>query len=133
MAGVEGRVNLRNKLKNHIKAVEKVATEDAQNAALEAGIEGLATARMVIATTPSSINPQKHNRIYTGLMYNSLDARVEGVRKIKVRVGWLRKKEDYFKIQDEGGRSLGHDITPMHALAAAQIRMREVLAERNIK
>lgn len=134
MAGIEGRVQLRRNLQQHLKAVENSTYVNAQEGAIEAGIEGLATARIVIATTPSSLVENKIGRIDTGLMYSSLDAKVSGVRRIHVNVGWLNTKKDYFMVQEEGGKThWGADVTPMHALAAAQIRMREVLAERSIK
>jgi len=134
MAGVVGRVQLRRNLQTLLKLEQAEALQAAQETALNAAIEGLATARVVIATTESSLSPGKMNRIYTGRMYTSLDATVTGTRRIHINVGWLKDKEDYFTVQDQGGKThWGADVTPMHALAAAKIRMREVLAEGNIK
>lgn len=134
MAGVVGRVQLRKSLQTFLREENRQMLEHAQEKALEAGIEGLATARIVIATTESALSPGKMNRIYTGDMYTALDAKVSGTRRIHVNVGWLQNKKDYFTVQDQGGTThWGAEVWPMHALAAAQIRMREVLAEGNIK
>jgi hypothetical protein len=48
-------------------------------------------------------------------------------------VGWLKIREKYFLIQEDGGNAFGHDIIGMHALTAAQERMKNVLAERGIR
>jgi hypothetical protein len=134
MAGVDRRVQVRQGLLNHISTVRQLLMEHVKESAEDATREGLAAARVVIATTPSSIVANKHNRIDTGLMYNSLERDIKGTQRVTLRVGWLRKKENYFKTQDQGGvNDWGVNITPMHALAAAKITMKERLADRGIK
>lgn len=84
-----------------------------------------------ISTTPSSINKKKDNRIDTGLMKNSIDVEdmhVVGKGSYSGSAGWIDLVEDYFLVQEYGGRSQGlrkgdRRITPMHALSKAFYKM----------
>lgn len=134
MAGLEGRVPLTTGLKAHVRLAEQIVRGEAQTAAVEAGIEGLAAARTVVATTPSSLSRvPKNNRIWTGKMIAELDSdvKIKG-HSITVRVGWLNKKERYFLIQEDGGKVRNVTVTPMNALAQSQAVMLKKLADRGI-
>ena len=135
MAGVVGRVPMMQALRQHVLAAEKLLRQEGEDAAIEAGIVGLETAREVIRTTPSSLSKYpKNNRIWTGQMIEALDTKVtRRGTTITVTVGWLKKKEGYFLIQDKGGQVQGRTVTPMNALAGAQTAMRESVKRRGFK
>lgn len=135
MAGLQGRVQMVKGLQDHVRLASKTIVEGAEEAGIEAGIEGLATARMVISTTPSSLSSTpKNNRIWTGKMISELDADVKKTgTSITVRVGWLQHKLGYFLIQEEGGVVRNIVVTPMNALGQARQVMVERLADRGIQ
>lgn len=91
---------------------------------------------LTISSTPSSINKYKDNRIYTGLMKNSIDVEdmhSVGANKYSGAAGWIDLVEDYFLVQEYGGMSSGLNvgdrrITPMHALSKAFYQMQGELA-----
>ena len=134
MAGLQGRVQMVKGLQDHIRLVGKMVDGHAQEAAIDAGIEGLATARMVVATTPSSLSSTpKNNRIWTGKMISELDSDVKRTgTTITVRVGWLQHKLGYFLVQEEGGTVRNIVVTPMNALGQARQVMVKRLADRDI-
>lgn len=135
MAGVVGRVDMMKGLRQHVLTAEKLLRLEAEDAAVEAGIVGEQTVRNVIATTPSSLSKYpKNNRIWTGQMINAVTAKVtKRGTTINIKVGWLEKKEGYFRIQDQGGTVQGKTVTPMNALAGAQTAMRESVKARGFK
>lgn len=117
MAGVIGHKALADGLFQHFLAQEKAMNADVQEAALEAGIAGLEAARWTIDNTPSSLSPGKPNRNWTFQMNNALDADVRrNGNTTTIRVGWLRTKQRYFLIQNDGGQVGEKIITPMNAL-----------------
>jgi hypothetical protein len=135
MAGLQGRVELINGLRKHNQTAEKLVTVHASEAMLEAVVEAVATAREVVATTPSSLSRvPKNNRIWTGAMIAALDGDVKITgTTITGRVGWLNVKEDYFLVQEHGGQVREIRVTPMNALSAAQAVIVEKLASEGIR
>lgn len=111
------------------------AVNDIANAALSAAANEMVK---TIETTPSSIRKHKPNRIDTGLMKNSVDVvdiHKSGNKKYEYEgyAGWIYVVEDYFLVQDKGGRSSGlvagdRTITPMHAISKAFYMMKEELS-----
>lgn len=117
MAGLTGHRALTDGLFQHYVQAEKNMMKDVEEAALEAGVAGLDAARRTIDTTPSSLSPGKPNRNWTFKMNQSLDADVRrNGNTTSIRVGWLKTKERYFLIQNDGGQLGETTITPMNAL-----------------
>lgn len=135
MAGLQGRVQMTNGLKRHVQTLEKLVPIHAAEAMLEGIIEGVATARQVVATTPSSLSRvPKNNRIWTGKMIAELDGDVKITgTTITGRVGWLNAKEDYFLVQEYGGQVREIRVTPMNALSQAQQAVVEHLRSEGIR
>jgi hypothetical protein len=64
-------------LKQFTIQAKKTMEQNAQAAAVEAAISGEIEAENIIATYPSGIVPGKVGRIWTGMMYESMDAVVK--------------------------------------------------------
>lgn len=133
-AGVIGRVELRKGLlgfnKQALTKFQRTVADDA----LIAGIIAKNTGQNTIATTESSIRPGKMNRIWTGAMYEDFDADVvQTGNRIRIRYGWIKSKKKYYKVQEYGGFFLGKTITPMHAMANAQVAMEDFLKSKGMK
>jgi hypothetical protein len=102
--------------------------------AIIAGIIAKNTGQNTIATTESSIRPGKMNRIWTGAMYEDFDADVvQTGNRIRIRYGWIKSKKKYYLTQEHGGFFLGKTITPMHAMANAQVAMEDFLKSKGMK
>lgn len=123
-----------NALRKNIRGAEKEKRNQVREAALNAGIRGVEAMEHVIANTPSSIVPGKPDRIDTGLMFDSVDAKVSEVgHKITVSVGWLNTKKKYFLVQDKGGRLRDISITGMFALRAGTRAMQREMEKVNVR
>lgn len=132
--GVVGRVELRNALLGFNKRVLTSKKRETQDTALVAAIIAKNTGQNTIATTESSLRPGKMNRIWTGAMYDDFDADVvETGNKIRIRYGWIKSKKKYYLTQEHGGFFIGKTITPMHAMANAQVAMDNYLNNKGIK
>lgn len=133
-AGVVGRVALRQSLLGFSKRVLKEAKDTTQDDALIAAIIAKNTGQNVIATVPSSLSPGKVGRIWTGAMYTDFDADVAQVgNKITIKIGWIKRKQKYYIVQEEGGQAFGRDIVPMHAIAQAGVAAQDYLNSKGIK
>lgn len=132
---MSGRVEMRDGLLAMFQSGITAVKVEAQEAALEAGIAGLDTARFTIDTTPSALSRKpKNNRNWTFQMRQDLDSKVSiAGTQITVRVGWLNRTEDYYLLQEYGGSLRSRDIPPMMALAKAEAVMLRTLSKRNIK
>jgi hypothetical protein len=134
MAGLLGHKALTNGLFQHVLQAEKGMMADVEEAALEAGVAGLEAARWTIDNTPSALSPGKPNRNWTFKMNQSLDADVRrSGNTTTIRVGWLRIKEKYFLIQNDGGNLGEKVITPMNALMNGQHAIKDTLKGWGIK
>lgn len=132
-SGVIGRVELRNSLLGFSKRALDEKKRGAQEAALVAALIGKNTGQNIIATVPSSLRPGKVGRIWTGAMHDSFDADVTQTgNRIRIRLGWLKKKQKYYAVQEYGGMAFGKNIVPMHALAGAQIAAENHLKDKGI-
>lgn len=133
-AGVIGRVELRNALLGFSKGALERKKSTTQEAALVAALIGKNTGQNIIATTPSSLSPGKVGRIWTGAMYEDFDADVsQSGNRIRIRLGWLKRKQKYYRVQEYGGQAFGKNIVPMHALAGALIAAENHLKDKGIK
>lgn len=133
-AGVVGRVALRNSLLQFSKRALKTKKQDVQEDALVAAIIAKNTGQNIIATVPSSLRPGKVGRIWTGAMYRDFDADVVMVgNKITVKIGWIKRKQKYYAIQEGGGFAFGKSIVPMHAITAATIAADNHLKSKGVK
>lgn len=133
-SGVVGRVELRNSLLNFTKKAVATKKQDVQEDALVAALIAKNVGQNTIATTESSLRPGKMNRIWTGAMYEDFDADVvQTGTKIRIRYGWIKSKKKYYMVQENGGFFLGKTITPMHAMANAQVAMDDYLKSKGLK
>lgn len=133
-AGVQGRVALRQSLLGLSKSVLKKTKDTTADDALIAAIIAKNTGQNVIATVPSSLSPGKVGRIWTGAMYGDFDADVTQVgNKTIIKIGWLKRKQKYYVVQEEGGTAFGRDIVPMHAIAQAGVAAQDYLSSKGIK
>lgn len=108
-------------LSGHLKGADREMRNRTRESALKAAIRGQEAMEYTIMHTPSSIVPGKSHRIDTGLMFDSLDAKVtETGHKITIRFGWLNKRKKYFMVQEHGGNLGSIQITGMFALRAGQ-------------
>lgn len=106
-------------LRAHLRGVNKQVRDNTRETALNAAIRGQEAMEYTIMNTPSSIVPGKPHRIDTGLMFDSLDAKVtETGHKITIRFGWLNRRKKYFMTQEHGGNLGSIQITGMFALKA---------------
>lgn len=134
MAGLIGHQNISKGLFQMLLQAERNVNADTQEAALEAGIAGQEAIKLTIATTESSLSPGKMNRNWTYNMTQSVDADVKrNGTSIRVRAGWIKNKEAYFLIQNDGGTVNGTTITPMNALMAGHQAMLDTLKGWGIK
>lgn len=96
--------------------------------------------RNIVDTTPSDLSARhKGNRNWTFNMRNRMDTNVDMFRRgARIDLGWftVRSSEDYFAIQEYGGRVSrgplqGVVVSPMHALEQATnfVLAREVGAD----
>lgn len=135
MAGLAGRVQLRQGLLAHTKGLKSQINSQAADTALNAALIAKNTGQNTIATTPSDLSHEpKDNRIWTGAMYNAFDAEVnQRGNKITVRFGWIRNKKNYFLIQEDGGQVGTKTVTGMHAMTNAQLAVERYLLSKGIK
>lgn len=132
-AGVIGRVELRNALLGFSKGALAERKAQAQESALVSAMIGKNTGQNIIATFPSSLRPGKVGRIWTGAMYEGFDADVTQTgNTIRIRLGWLKRKQKYYAVQEYGGMAFGKNIVPMHALAGALIAAENHLKDKGI-
>lgn len=133
-AGVIGRVALRQGLLGFSKAALQKSKVTSQDDALIAAIIAKNTGQNVIATVPSSLSPGKVGRIWTGQMYSDFDADVAQVgNKITIKIGWIKRKQKYYVVQERGGTAFGRDIVPMHAVAQATVAAQDYLNSKGMK
>lgn len=133
-SGVVGRVALRQSLLGLSKSVLTKTKDTTQDNALIAAIIAKNTGQNVIATVPSSLSPGKVGRIWTGAMYSDFDADVTQVgNKITIKIGWIKRKQKYYVVQEMGGSAFGRDIVPMHAIAQAGVAAQDYLNSKGIK
>lgn len=119
MAGLVGYREAMNGLANNLRGLQKDMDQTLDEAMLAAGIAAKTAMVETVWKTPSSLRPGKPNRVWTGLMVNSVsEPKVERRGQTRsIEAGWLDQTEDYFALQDEGGPGPhGIDITPMHML-----------------
>lgn len=134
MAGVEGRVQLRQDLLLFSRLVKGDVTAGVAEAALSAGRDGYITAINVIDTFPSSLSPGKVGRVYTGLMKASMDVKVTQTgTQITIQLGWLETKKKYFLTQEYGGTAFGKRVTAMEAIAAGMETIKERMKEAGVQ
>ena len=133
-SGVIGRVALRQSLLGLSKRVLKETKDTSADDARTAAIIAKSTGQNVIATVPSSLSPGKVGRIWTGAMYGDFDADVTQVgNKTIIKIGWLKRKQKYYVVQEMGGSAFGRDIVPMHAVAQAGVAAQDYLNSKGIK
>lgn len=133
-SGVVGRVALRQSLLGLSKSVLTKTKQNSADDALTAAIIAKNTGQNVIATVPSSLSPGKIGRIWTGAMYGDFDADVSQTgNKITIKIGWIKRKQKYYTVQDKGGSAFGRDIVPMHAIAQAGVAAQDYLQSKGIK
>lgn len=139
MAGVEGRVQLRNSLLNFTKQAKVAQKKQAVDDALVAAIVGKNAGQNTIATTPSdlSIEP-KGNRIWTGAMWEDFDAEVDQRgNRITLKFGWLKRKRKYYKVQEYGGTVKTKrgpiEVSAMHAITNATMAAQTYLDNKGIR
>lgn len=136
MAGVVGRVQMRNGIYAWFKEIEGQMLGNVQEAALKATISAEDVMRQRMDTTPSDLsrNP-KGNRNWTYHMRNRIDSKVtrQG-NTLRLQVGWFNVKSDenYFEIQEEGGNVQGKQVTAMGALTSAHQEMLRVLKNESV-
>ena len=133
MAGLEGRTQLVKGLQGFVQDSKKQYTKDVDKAALDAAIAGEWTMHDVIATFPSAFVEGKQNRIWTGTMYRAVDADVKRTgTRVTATVGWLKYQEKYFLTQERlpPKNTSGQG---MHAILAAQERMKHELDKKGIR
>lgn len=134
MAGLTGHRNISDGLFQMLMAAERKVNADVQEAALEAGIAGENRVREIIATTESSLSPGKMNRNWTFNMTRSVDSDVKRTgTTITVRAGWIKNKEAYFLLQNDGAELNGTTITPMNALMEGHTEMLKTLTRWGLK
>lgn len=133
-AGVVGRVQMRKSLLAFTRSATRKQQLEAQETALNAALLAKNVGQNTIATTESSLRPGKMNRIWTGAMYEDFDADVvQTGNKIRIRYGWIRTKKKYYLVQEHGGFFIGKTITPMHAMANAQLAVDDYVKSKGIK
>lgn len=134
MTGLVGHQNITKGLFQMLMQAERNVNADTQEAALEAAIAGQEAIKRTIDTTESSLSPGKPNRNWTFHMNQSVDADVRRTgTTIRIRAGWIKTKEAYFLIQEDGGTVHGTTITPMNALFAGHQAMLDTLKGWGIK
>lgn len=138
MAGLTGHQSITKGLFAQMMGLERKIKADVQEAALEAAIAGEKEIKHIIDTTESSLSPGKMDRNWTRNMRDSVDSRVD--RKgntITIRVGWIKNKETYFLLQNDGTDLVRNGvttiITPMNALMAGHEEMLKTLTRWGIK
>lgn len=138
-AGVIGRTQLRRNLLGFSKGVKESSRKDVVENALIAAIAGKNAGQNTIATTPSDLSREpKIGRIWTGAMYEDFDADVtQRGNNITVKVGWLKRKQKYYHIQEDGGvvnTNRGPiTVSGMHALTNALMAVQRHLDNKGIK
>lgn len=129
-----GRVELRRGLLDFNKRALRAKRLDAQETALNGALLAKNVGQNTIATTESSLRPGKMNRIWTGAMYEDFDADViQAGNRIRIRYGWIKSKKKYYLTQEHGGFFIGKTITPMHAMANAQLALDDYVKSKGIK
>jgi len=139
MAGVEGRVQLRNGLLNFTKQAKVKVKKEAVDTALVAGIIAKNAGQNTIATTPSDLSIEaKGNRIWTGAMWQDFDVEVDQKgNRITLKIGWIKKKRKYYKVQEYGGVVKTNrgpiTVSAMHAITNATMAAQRHLDNKGIK
>jgi hypothetical protein len=119
MAGLIGYRQAMQGLADNLRGLQKDMDQTLDEAMLAAGIASKEAMVETVWKTPSSLRPGKPNRVWTGLMVNSIsEPRVERRGQTRsLQAGWLDETQDYFALQNDGGVGPhGIDITPMHML-----------------
>lgn len=114
--------------------------EDARNTVIEVADDLLeqasATGKNIIETTPSGINPDKPDRVWTGNMRDSVGFQpLSGSgKRWQGRAGWVDSVDDYFKVQEHGGTAHlmkgTRTVSPMHMLIGMRTQLEQDLHER---
>lgn len=113
-------------LKANINAIEADFEAKVDEVVLNATVAAEREMVRTIDETESALSPGKPNRNWTFTMRASLDGKVQKRgRKRGLQAGWLRKKEKYFLVQDQGGTVNGREVWPMHALLNGYNTMRQ--------
>lgn len=132
--GVVGRVELRRGLLDFNRRALSRKKLDAQETAQAGATLARNVGKFTISTTESSLRPGKMNRIWTGAMYDDFDADVvQSGNRIRIRYGWIKSKKKYYLVQEHGGFFIGKTITPMHAMANAQVALDDYIKSKGIK
>lgn len=133
MAGLDGRTQMVKGLQGFVQDTKKSYTKGVDVAALDAAIAGEWTMHNVIATFPSAFVEGKDNRIWTGHMYRAADSDVKRIgTKVTASVGWLKYQEKYF-LSQERLPPKNTNGEGMHAILAAQERMKHELDKKGIR
>lgn len=124
-------MNIRD-LKNRLRHLDIDVRNELYKYAKDAGPLLTDSVQDTIMSTPSSINPRKDNRKFSGEMYNNVQFRVlRRGKAIVVDHGWWKAKH-YFGIQEYGGTATDlyvgrRNITPMGSLEkATDLFLREI-------
>lgn len=135
MAGVVGRVQLRQNLKAFTAQALVNVRNDAVETGKVAGLLAQAAGQDTIWHTPSSLSHEpKDDRVWTGRMVDHFEHDVTPVgNKVIVRYGWISDKAKYFLIQEYGGQVDGKTVTPMFAIANATSVARDYLKSKGIQ
>lgn len=132
--GVIGRVEMRKALKGFTEKAIRSKKSQAQDVALNGALLAKNVGQNTIATTESSLRPGKMNRIWTGAMWEDFDADVvQTGNRIRIRYGWIKSKKKYYLVQEHGGFFIGKTITPMHAMANAQLALDDYMKSKGIR
>ena len=95
----------------------------------EVGDQSVEMMRRIIETTPSGIVEGKPDRVWTGLMRDSVSYKIENPARAVYRlvVGWVNRQEDYFYWQDTGNpkRKGQWKIKGMHMIHQGSVFARE--------
>lgn len=99
--------NVKNAVGKAIPALGSGGERIIQGILEDAGQQATRLGREVIQTTPSSIVPGKPDRVYTGLMLNSVNYMIThtGRNRYNLYTGWIGGDPGYFQLQDVGGTS----------------------------
>ncbi len=122
----------RNRDLNHLESTIRALPDDILKAGeeiiTEASRDGARQMRENISTRGTE-RSGKRGRIETGTMLENVTNTAERVdsHRVQARWGWLRRRENYFRWQEQGFRNpwTQQDVVPMHALLDSFLRVRE--------
>lgn len=136
MAGVNNRVQLRSQLLGFLRETTQEMTNEVVEVALDATISAEEVVRRTIDTTPSDLSSvPKSNRNWTYNMRNTVDSKVTQTgNTIRLQVGWLPlpAKDNYIRIQEDGGNVNGKTVRAMSALTFAEREMLRILKNKGV-